>query len=131
MAKHNDLGKAGEAAALALLTEKGYRIRDLNWRTGHLEIDIVAQTANELVFVEVKTRNGPWDAPDLTMSATKIRRLVAAADAYLRQHEEENLLPRFDVVLVRGRQPKQRSATVNFDLRHVEAAFYPPIETYD
>jgi hypothetical protein len=34
MAKHNDLGKAGENAAVAYLEQKGYLIRDRNWRKG-------------------------------------------------------------------------------------------------
>ena len=41
MAKHNDLGKAGENAAVAYLEQKGYLIRNRNWRKGHFELDIV------------------------------------------------------------------------------------------
>ena len=57
MAKHNDLGKAGENAAVAYLEQKGYLIRDRNWRKGHFELDIVAAKDNELIVVEVKTRS--------------------------------------------------------------------------
>ena len=35
MAEHNDLGKSGENAAVAYLEQKGYLIRDRNWRRGH------------------------------------------------------------------------------------------------
>lgn len=56
MAKHNKLGLAGENAAIAYLKEKGYTIRDRNWRKNHLELDIIASINNELVIVEVKTR---------------------------------------------------------------------------
>ena len=52
MAKHNDLGKAGENAAVAYLEQKGYLIRDRNWRKGHFELDIVAAKDNELIVVE-------------------------------------------------------------------------------
>ena len=56
MAKHNDLGKAGENAAAAYLEKEDYLIRHRNWRKGHFELDIVAAKDNELVVVEVKTR---------------------------------------------------------------------------
>lgn len=55
MAKHNDTGLLGEQAAVDLLTAKGYAIVDRNWRCGRMEIDIVAQRADRLVIVEVKT----------------------------------------------------------------------------
>ena len=42
MAEHNELGKAGENAAVAYLEEHGYLIRHRNWRKGHFELDIVA-----------------------------------------------------------------------------------------
>ena len=42
MAKHNDLGKAGENAAAAYLEKEDYLIRHRNWRKGHFELDIVA-----------------------------------------------------------------------------------------
>lgn len=78
MAKHNDLGKAGENAAVAYLEQKGYLIRNRNWRKGHFELDIVAAKDNELIVIEVKTRSNtlfaePEDAVDLP----KIRRTYA------------------------------------------------------
>ena len=39
MAEHNELGKAGENAAVAYLEEHGYLIRHRNWRKGHFELD--------------------------------------------------------------------------------------------
>lgn len=52
MAEHNELGKAGENAAVAYLEEHGYLIRHRNWRKGHFELDIVAAKENELVIVQ-------------------------------------------------------------------------------
>ena len=57
MAKHNELGKAGENAAVTYLEQQGYIIRDRNWRKGHFELDIVATKEQELIVVEVKTRS--------------------------------------------------------------------------
>ena len=53
MAKHNELGKAGENAAVTYLEQQGYIIRDRNWRKGHFELDIVATKEQELIVVEV------------------------------------------------------------------------------
>ena len=56
MADHNELGREGEDEALLYLTQKGYTLLARNWRSGHLEIDIVAEWFGEIVFVEVKPR---------------------------------------------------------------------------
>lgn len=58
MAEHNELGKAGEDAAIAYLMKQDYVIRHRNWHRGHLELDIVAAKENELIIIEVKTRHG-------------------------------------------------------------------------
>jgi putative endonuclease len=39
------------------LSEKGYKIRETNWVTGKLELDIIAEKDGMLVIVEVKTRS--------------------------------------------------------------------------
>ena len=57
MADHNDLGNLGEERAQAFLRQKGYDIKETNWVTGKLEIDIIALKDNTLVIVEVKTRS--------------------------------------------------------------------------
>ena len=56
MADHNYLGRWGENIARELLISKGYAILDSNWRSGHYEIDVIAQRGNRVVFAEVKTR---------------------------------------------------------------------------
>ena len=58
MAKHNELGKWGEAEAVRFLEAKGYAILERDWRFGKRDLDIVALTedACTLVVVEVKTR---------------------------------------------------------------------------
>ncbi|MEG1999332.1 MAG: YraN family protein, partial [Bacteroidales bacterium] len=57
MAHHNNLGKSGEYIAKEYLASKGYAIRDVNWRSGKYELDIVAMDGLQLVVVEVKTRS--------------------------------------------------------------------------
>lgn len=120
MATHNVLGKAGEDAAIAFLERNGYTLRDRNWRKNHLELDIVALKDDELIFVEVKTRSStdyiePQDAVDWQ----KVRRLVIAADAYIK-HYSLDLPVRFDILTVVGTDGK-------FEIEHIEEAFYPPV----
>jgi putative endonuclease len=122
MAQHNELGKAGETAAIEYLKKKGYLIRHTNWRWGYLEIDVVAETDDEVIFIEVKTRNGAWRSPEEAVNNTKIRNLVSAADHYIKSFDLD-LSARFDVISIVGNEP-------NFEIEHIEDAFYPPVTTY-
>lgn len=120
MALHNVQGKAGEEQAVKLLEQKGYRILHRNWRSGHKELDIVALQDNTLVICEVKTRkNTLYGNPEDAVTDKKIRRIVSAADAYIR-HFKLNLRVRFDIITV-VTDPQEEKA------EHIEDAFYPPI----
>ena len=120
MAEHNDLGKSGENAAVAYLEQKGYLIRDRNWRRGHFELDIVAAKDNELIVVEVKTRSDTlFAAPEDAVDLPKIKRTVRAADAYIRLFQIDTPV-RFDIITVVGNDG-------NFKVEHIEEAFYPPL----
>ena len=103
MAKHNDLGKAGENAAAAYLEKEDYLIRHRNWRKGHFELDIVAAKDNELVVVEVKTRsNTEFAQPEDAVDVPKIRRTVRAADTYIKLFQID-IPVRFDIITVVSR----------------------------
>ena len=118
MAAHNQLGNAGEEAAARFLERKGYVIRERNWRTGHLELDIVAQQEGQLVVVEVKTlKEDACRAPEEAVTLSKIRRILRAADAYVKQYRIDLPL-RFDIVSVTG-------DAGSFRIEHYEDAFSP------
>ena len=53
---NQEIGNIGENAAANLLIEKGYKILERNYRTSHLEVDIIALKDDVVAFVEVKTR---------------------------------------------------------------------------
>ena len=111
---------AKKNAAVAYLEQKGYLIRNRNWRKGHFELDIVAAKDNELIVIEVKTRSNtlfaePEDAVDLP----KIRRTVRAADTYIRLFQIDSPV-RFDIITIVGDE-------INFKVEHIEEAFYPPL----
>jgi len=116
-----ELGKKGEEIAVAYLLKEGYKIFARNWFHDHKEIDIIAKQGEEMVIVEVKTREGdyfeePWEA----VSPKKIRNLVEAADAWLLQ-KEIDLETRFDVISIIF------SDDINYELKHFPGAFIPPV----
>ncbi len=120
MAQHNELGKRGEDLAEAYLIENNYHILHRNWSYERNEIDIIASLDEFIVFVEVKTRSTAyWGNPEEAVSATKIKRIVVAADYYLIKNDI-NKPARFDVIAV----------VINkdiIDIEHIEDAFFAPI----
>ena len=118
MATTREIGEEGEKLALSHVLKLGYIILDTNWHYGHLELDIVAQEADELVIIEVKARNGiRYEHPSEAVTKTKIKRIVEAAEAYIQKKDIE-LETRFDVITVIFIHQK-------FELEHFKDAFYP------
>jgi putative endonuclease len=96
-----DLGAFGERLATAHLEAKGYRIRDRNYRTREGEVDIIAEHGSTLVFVEVRTRRGDaMGSPAESVTAAKAAHIVAAAQAYVQEHEGCPADQRIDVIAV-------------------------------
>ncbi|WP_296304850.1 YraN family protein [uncultured Desulfovibrio sp.] len=112
------LGRQGEEAAARLLTGKGLAVLARNWRQGRLELDLVCQDGDTLVFVEVKSRRGDGLArPDEAMTPRKRRTLIRAARAWLAAEEAWSRPCRFDVVTVTARGPN------SLHLEHIPHAF--------
>lgn len=111
-ARHLHLGRQGEDAAAALLEAKGLRVLERNAVFGRLELDLVCQDQDTLVFVEVKTRaEGSLASPAEGLTAQKRARLLRAAQAYLSHHQLWHKPCRFDLVSVLVR---------NNAIRHIE-----------
>ena len=123
MAKAYETGKEGEYEARLYLEKKGYNILHTNWHYHHFELDIVAEKDGMLVVVEVKTRSSDYlVSPEDSVDNRKIRRIVSAADSYVRYF---NLaMPvRFDIIsLVKN---NDGSYVVE---EHFEDAFFAPIK---
>lgn len=78
------LGRRGEDEACLYLVGKGHTILERNWRTSHLEIDIVSLDKNGIHFVEVKSRTAPLEAdPQDSVTYTKQKRITKAAMSYM------------------------------------------------
>jgi len=95
------LGQWGEQQAVDFLRQQGLKILSRNYRTPLGEIDIVARSRTELLFVEVKTRRGTgFGLPQEAVGARKQRQIIRTAQWYLKQEKCWKLQPRFDVVAI-------------------------------
>ncbi len=114
------LGKHGEGAAMRLLLERGYRIRCQNWRYKNLEVDIIAEEGEILVFVEVKTRaSHAYGMPYEFVDYAKQAKLTRAANHYIATMKYGGEI-RFDVVSILY---AEKSST--YDIRLIRDAFWP------
>jgi putative endonuclease len=103
------LGNFGERVAAAHLQEKGWRIIDRNFRVAEAEIDLVADSGDAIVFVEVRTRRGAYEGmAALSITRGKVRKLLRAAAYYAEKHPEVADRPqRIDIVCIElGRDGK-------------------------
>ena len=93
-------GAAAETTACAALVADGFAILGRRLRTRLGEIDIVAATADLLVFVEVKLRPSLAEAA-AALGARQQARLVGAAEYLLGEHPDwARDAIRFDVIVV-------------------------------
>lgn len=117
----HQFGQASEAWAERFLLAKGYRIVERNLRTSLGELDLVAEDAGVLVFVEVKGRaTEAFGGALLAVDHRKRAKLVKLASQYLAQRHWSDRPCRFDVVLVQG-QPSAQGR-----IEHLQNAFEVP-----
>ena len=117
MAEHNDLGKIGEELAVALLEKNGYEILETNWTFQKAEVDIIALKDQVLAVVEVKTRSSiDFGSPQDFVKPKKIKLVVKAINEFVISNDLD-VEVRFDIIAIYANG-------ANFDLEHLEAAFY-------
>ena len=86
MKEEHKTGAEGEAAAVKYLRSQGYEVLETNWRFGQEEIDIIAQTKDFLVIVEVKTRSSKaFGEPDAIFKP--VREFIASIKEDLESRE--------------------------------------------
>lgn len=99
------LGDRGERSAARYLRKNKYRILHKNYVIGKLEVDIIAENADYLVFAEVKTRTyceenqERFGSPKMAVDRKKQANLLSAAAAYISRFPTDKQL-RFDVIEV-------------------------------
>ena len=86
MRDRQNLASLGENIAKQYLRDRGYVIRECNWRCKIGELDIIATIFNLTVFVEVKTKTSTsYGYPEDMVHARKRRKLTQLVDAYCKQ----------------------------------------------
>ena len=121
MAKHLDIGNAGEAAVVEYLRAAGCTVLETNWRHGRAELDVIAKENDTLIFVEVKTRSSNFSAPQASVTPHKQKLLTKAAQGYMRiiKHDWDF---RFDVFAVHYVNEN------DIRIEHLKDAFFPGIQ---
>ena len=108
-----NLGKKGEDIACRLLESMGHTILARNWRSGHLEIDIISLDISGIHFVEVKTRRLSMQAPpEESVNRAKQRRIASAAGKFLKSgkgHPYGDYECSFDIIAVTFEGDKART----------------------
>ena len=105
MTPRMSLGRRGEDGACCFLSGKGHTIVERNYRSGHLEIDIITLDKDGVHFVEVKSRVAPVAvSPEENVTAAKQKKVADAALRYLHTSKDKRLSAdlevSFDVVAV-------------------------------
>ncbi len=99
-------GRQAEQIAADYLTGNGLTILERNFRCRLGEIDIIARTQEEIVFVEVKSRHSPTGPnPVEAVHRTKQKKIAKTAQFYLTKHFKNRPAARFDVLLVNMTDP--------------------------
>ena len=115
-------GKFTEHIAFTFLQQSGYEIEAVNWRTGKLEIDIIAKKNKDLVFIEVKSRAiDLWGDPAVAVNHQKKKLLVRAASMYMEMVNYDGNF-RFDIITVVGYEVDKLT------IEHYEDAFFPGLD---
>ena len=98
-----NLGESGERIAALFLEQRGYKIIARNFRTRTGEMDLIAQDADGLAFIEVRARRaGAGASPEESVATPRKRaRLFAVAEEFLSaQPEFADAAWRIDLVAI-------------------------------
>jgi len=97
-----DIGREGEDIAEKYLKDRGYEIRERNFKAKRWgEIDIVTEKDSTLIFVEVKTRTkGGFIKPSDAVNFFKIRTLKRTAQFYKLSNPQTPDAMRLDLISI-------------------------------
>ena len=87
---NTELGSLGEQMACEYIRKKDFQIIERNYRFKKNEIDIIAQKDNQLIVIEVKTRQTaeigePWQA----VTRNKQKQIIQVANQYIQTNNIE------------------------------------------
>lgn len=114
-----EIGRAGEAFAEEYLKKKKYKIITKNYKCTVGEIDIIAKTKTEIVFIEVKARRSALHGtPAEYINKNKIQHITRAAEYFIRKYGVR-LQPRVDVIELYIREDSEGKISIE-KLEHLE-----------
>ena len=100
MSYRASIGKIGEEMVADFLKSKGYIITAMNYHSKFGEIDIIAESREYILFIEVKTRKkGSMTTPAEAVNKDKQKKIVLTAYNFLSKLRA-NINFRFDVAEV-------------------------------
>ena len=111
----NEFGRFAEEMAAQRYINQGYTVLERGWRMGKTEIDLILQKEDTVVIVEVKARGTNEEDALQSVTADKRKRMIRAADHYIRGLKGQYDY-RFDVVACVGDRN-------NYELNFFEDAF--------
>jgi len=117
---NKNIGKFGEDIATKYLEEKGYKIKERNFRTFLGEIDIICEYRGNIIFVEVKTRRSDkFGYPEEAINFNKQRKIIKNALCYLAKYNLWKINHYFDVIFVSISNHEDVKR-----IKHIRNAFY-------
>ena len=109
-------GKEAEGRAEAYLREKGYVVRERNYRWGRGEVDLIVERDGFLLFVEVKVRTSVrFGYPESFVTCVQQERYHEVATYYVEDKGWKGPI-RFDIIAITPRGG-------SWDIVHFEDAF--------
>lgn len=110
------LGARAEDIACEYLQNQGLKLKDRNYRTRRGEIDLVMQSDDGLIFVEVRYRSSSqYGSPGDSITLGKRQKIVAAAQEYLISHGYGSDTPmRVDAILITPTSGDHLNCTINW-----------------
>ena len=118
MTTQQQTGLKGEELAKNHLQSLNYTILETNWRSSHLEVDIIAQNEHFIIFCEVKTRAScKMGTPESFVTPQKQRNLIKAAHHYVVSKNIDKEV-RFDIISI-------ISNGLSHEIQHITDAFAP------
>jgi putative endonuclease len=108
-------GDRAERAAAKFLRKKKFRVLFRNVKLPGGELDIVALDGRTIVFVEVRSTEGPnCERPTGSVDDDKQRKLTELATAFLQRYNLFGHASRFDVVVVSWPANRREPVIVHF-----------------
>ncbi len=93
-------GLQGEEFAVQFLDKNGYKVLARNEIIGKVEIDIIAQKKDEIIFVEVRTREkNKFVSPEETITSKKMSAMLKAAKLWSNKYNYSGYF-RLDLIAV-------------------------------